>query len=368
MKIICIYIYKIILKIIYFFLKLLPTQKKIVFISRQTNDINLDFTMLKNEIHKQDPTIKMVFICQRIEKKLSSKLKYFFSIFRQMHHLATSKVCIIDSYCIPVSILKHKKKLFILQIWHSIGKIKKSGYQTLGLSSGRDEKLAKIMCMHKNYTKIIAGGKAFDKYYELGFNTTKDKLLHYGLPRIDYLLETEEKTKKEILKKYPEFKNKKIVYYAPTFRTYEVKGPEKLFEQTKKEDFILIVKPHPNQPLNLKYKHIYNCPEFKSVDLLTISDYVITDYSSISLEAAALNKKVLFYVYDYEKYIKNNGINLDPVKVMPKLTSKDINDLLKIIKNDTYDIETFEKFKKEYLPNDLGKSTKLIVNYIMKYI
>lgn len=369
MKTIAIHIFKGILQFIYFFLKILPTNnKKIVFISRQTNDINIDFSMIRDEIHKRDKNIKMIFLCKRIEGNILNKIEYIFTIIKQMYHLSTSKVAIIDSYCIPVCILKHKKSLTILQIWHSIGKIKKSGYQTLDTKSGRSKKLAELMCMHKNYTNIIAGGTAFDKYYEEGFNVKKDILLHYGLPRIDYLLNNEQKFKKEVLKKYPEFKNKKIVYYVPTFRKYEIDGPDKMFKEYNKTDFILIVRGHPNQPLNFDHNTIYECPEFKNIELLAVADYVITDYSSICLEAAILNKKVLFYVYDYDKYMKENGINLDATKVLPTCTSKNIKDIFKIINNNSYDINSYEKFREKYLPKQLGQSTKLITDYIIKKI
>lgn len=369
MKILAIQIFKIVLKIVYFFLKLLPTNnKKIVFISRQTNDINTDFKMIKEEIERRNENIKMIFICKRIEKGLLNYIKFGLITLKQMYHLATSKMAIIDGYCIPVCILNHKKSLTVLQIWHSIGKIKKSGYQTLDTKSGRSTKIAKLMCMHKNYDKIIAGGEAFDKFYEEGFNITKDKLLHYGLPRIDYLINSEETLKKQIYEKYPEFKNKKIIYYTPTFRNYEIDGPDKLMKEYEKQDFILIIRGHPNQKIEIKNKNIYECNEFKSTELLTVADYVITDYSSICLEAAILNKKVLFYVYDYDKYMNENGINLDAKKVLPTCTSENIEELFEIINNNKYDNKSYQDFRKKYLPNELGKSTKLIVDYIIKNI
>ena len=319
MKVLLIHIFKAVLKIIYFFLKLLPTS-----------------------------------------------IKFFFLTLKQMYHLATSKIAIIDSYCIPVCILKHKKSLFVLQIWHSIGKIKKSGYQSLDTTSGRSKQMANLMCMHKNYDAILAGGESFDEFYEAGFNVKKDILLHFGLPRIDYLLDNEKNLKKEIYKKYPEFKNKKIVYYAPTFRTYEVDGPKKLLKECEKEDFILIVRGHPNQKIDISKSKAYECPEFKSTELLTVADYVITDYSSICLEAAILNKKVLFYVYDYDKYMKDNGINLDAYKVLPTCSSKRVKDLIEIIRKNNYDNKAYQEFRKKYLPKKLGKSTELITDYIIK--
>lgn len=366
MKYVAIHIFKLFLKIIYFFLKLLPTNnKKIVFISRQSNDINIDFKLIKEELEKRDKDIKMVFICKRLEKGIKSKISFFFTIIRQMYNLATSKVAVLDSYCIPVSVLKHKKSLYVLQIWHSIGKIKKSGYQTLDTPSGRDKKMAELMCMHKNYNNIIAGSEAFDEFYEEGFNVGKDILLHYGLPRIDYLINSKEKVKSEILKEYPEFKNKKIVLYAPTFRTYETDAIEKITKSYNPKDFILIVKSHHNQLLSINSDDIYTCDDFRSVDILTVADYVITDYSSIALEAAILNIKLLFYVYDYEKYNSQNGLNIDFHKTLPNCSSKDIKELIKIINNDSYDNKSYQEFRKKYLPKELGKSTELITDLII---
>ena len=367
MKVAAIYIFKIILRFIYFFMKLLHiNNKKITFISRQSDEITLDFRLLKEEIEKRDKSIEMSFICKRMKKSVIELFKYFFSILRQMHAIATSKVVVIDSYCIPVSVLKHKKDTYILQIWHSIGKIKKSGYQTLDTSSGRSSAVAKAMNMHKNYDAIIASSPVFDKFYEEGFNVANDKLLHYGLPRIDYLLDNEQKIKKDIYQVYPEFKNKKIVLYTPTFRTYDVDGLDKLLDQYNPDDFVLIVKCHPNQKLNNTNSNFYICNEFKSADLLTISDYVITDYSSIALEAAVLNKKVLFYVYDYDKYMMDNGLNIDFYKILPSCSSKNIKDLFKIIKTDKYDNKSYQNFRKKYLPKELGSSTKKITDLIIE--
>ena len=73
-------------------------------------------------------------------------------------------------------------------MWHALGKIKQSGYQTLGKASGRGAEMAHLMKMHENYDYIIAGGKAWNPFYEKSFNQPQDKLVNCGLPRIDRLL------------------------------------------------------------------------------------------------------------------------------------------------------------------------------------
>ncbi|MGN1311987.1 MAG: CDP-glycerol glycerophosphotransferase family protein [Bacilli bacterium] len=371
MKTIAIHIFKGTLKFIYFFLKFFPTQQnKIVFISRQTDYIHIDFQMLKEEIERRDKGIKMIFMCKRIKKGIFNILKYGFTLIRQMYHLATSRMAIIDGYCIPVCILKHKKKLTVLQIWHSIGKIKMSGYQTLDTPSGRSSKMAKLMCMHKNYDKIIAGGPAFNDFYKEGFKVEEDVLLNYGLPRIDYLLQNKENAKKKMYEKFPELKGKKVVYYAPTFRTYDVDGPNRLIEKYNPQDFALILTCHPNQKLDIDESKIYklNLNEFSAADILNICDYLITDYSSISLEAAVLGKRTLYYLYDYDQYMSTNGLNLDPKKSMSSCAFENPEPILDVIKHDTYDDKALTKFIKNYLPKELGKSTKLIVDYILETI
>ena len=72
-------------------------------------------------------------------------LKFSAVMFKSMYHLATSRVCVLDSYWPPVSLLKHKEELRVIQIWHAIGKIKQSGLQSVGKKSGRKAEYADFL-------------------------------------------------------------------------------------------------------------------------------------------------------------------------------------------------------------------------------
>lgn len=124
MKIVCLKIAIFILNIIYSIIKCFSTQNKITFISRQSNEPVLDFVILNEKLVKEYPKIKTVMLCKKIE----NKILYMFHILKQMYHIATSKVVILDSYCIPISVLKHKKNLKVIQMWHAVGSMKKFGY------------------------------------------------------------------------------------------------------------------------------------------------------------------------------------------------------------------------------------------------
>ena len=102
--------------------------------------------------------------------------------------------------------------------------------------------------------------------------------------------------------------------------------------------------------------------------LMKIADYVITDYSALSVEVAIVQTKLLLYVCDIEKYKKENGLNVDLFKELPGYTSKNISDLVKIVDENNYDINILESFRKKFASNLTGTSTKLLCEMILKNI
>ena len=354
------------MKIIYFFMKLFKTKNKIVFISRQSDKLSLDFSLLKEEIEKNS-NIELVFITKKVEKNFRSVFKSIFIMLKQMYHLATSKVCVIDGYNITVSVLKHKKGLKIIQIWHSLGAIKKFGYQSL--ITNKQKETAKVMHMHENYDYILSGSDAMTKYFAKAFNYPESKFYSLGLPRIDYILKTEKQNKIKVYKKYPEFKNKKIILYVPTFRDNNNYQINKLINSIDLKKYILIIKVHPNMDYKIDKKdNVYTCDNISSLDLLCVSNYVITDYSAISIEAAVIDKPIYLYVYDYDEYKENPGINTDLYSDLKGYVFKDPKELFDKLNKTKYDMKVLEGYKKKYLCNTDGTVTKNIVEFILEQV
>lgn len=357
-----IYLLKLNLKLVYFFLKLLPTNKsKIVFISRQSNNISIDFKMIAEKLNKY----KVVIISKKIDTGIINYLKYYFNLYKQMYHLATSKVCIIDSYCIPVCILKHKKSLIVIQIWHAMGAIKQFGYQTLSKEAGRNEKISHIMCMHKNYDYVLSGSQSMIEPFSKAFNISSNKIIVNGLPRIDYIINNKKILSKKIKMDYKLLKLKKNVLYVPTFRKNESVKINELINNFDFDKFNLIIKLHPSSNVKIKNKNVFTCPNYSSLQLLTIADYVITDYSAISIEAASLDIPIFLYLYDYDQYVDKNGLNIDLFSEFGKYASKDIKSILKSLKKEKYDMNIIYNFKEKYLDPDYGKYTDKLINFII---
>lgn len=378
MKKAAIYIIRFCLSVIYAVLKLFPVQHgKILFLSRQSNSLTTDFRLVQEKLKRRKPDIKIICICHRLEGAGSGGIKgllaFAVSTLRSMYHMATSSVCVLDAYWPAVSILKHKKSLTVIQMWHALGKIKQSGYQTLGKESGRGEQTARLMKMHEGYDYIIAGGKAWNPFYCQSFGTAEDKLVNCGLPRIDYLIETAEANRKAVLEKYPQFAEKTVVLYAPTFRrNIELRWQGLAKIAGDNSDFVLVIKGHPNQKISLEdlaeeeRKGVYTCPEFSSAEILAACDCLVTDYSAIAIEGAVLNKPTYYFVYDYEEYREKNGMNIDLFETMPGCVFRDADELTAKLREGKYNQEALDSYRRRYLPEKLGTSTEQLAALILK--
>ena len=360
-------IYKINLKLIYFMMKLFPIHKnKIVLLSRQSNKPSLDFLLLEKTLYNKHPHIEIVVLTKKLDQSFAGSIAYYFHTLRQLYHIATAKVCVLDSYIIPISVLRHKKELKVIQLWHAMGAIKKFGYQTLDRQYGRERKLSLLINMHQNYDVVISGCEKMIPFFSEAFNTPKEKFRSYGLPKIDYIIQNEEKIKKNLYDDYPYLKDKKVILYVPTFRVNRDNNSCKLYEYIDYSKYIFIMKKHPNESNFITDDRITYFRNVSSLELLTVADIIITDYSAISIEAAALNKKIYFYVYDYKDYVANNGLNIDLYSEFPGCVYENPRDLVDAIERNQYDISLVNNFKNKYVANDgysVEKISELILNF-----
>ena len=356
-----------ILNIIYFFIKFARTKDKITYISRQYNEETLDFKMIKEEIAKKDKNIKQVVLTKRLDKGALNAIKYVFHIFRQMYNVATSKVLIVDTYCIVASVLKHKKSLKIIQIWHASAAIKKFGYQTIGKTSGTEKQIADSMRMHKNYSYVISPSDITTNYYSEAFNVDKNKIVKFGLPRLDYIKNLNKK--QELYDIYPILKDKINILYVPTFRKNKKIKINGLIEKLDTSKYNLIIKLHPLDRKNYSFKEregIIFDDKFDSYEWLQVTDKLITDYSSLAVEELVLDIPIYFYIYDIDEYIKDPGLNFNfETEKIGTYAVKTEEELLAKLEED-YDYETLKDFKDRYIEVEPGKCTEKFGNFVVE--
>lgn len=362
------YIMRMIMNFIYFFIKLFPVKKnKVLMISRQSDKINIDFEVLKDEIVNNHKELKIKILCKKIPNGIIGKIAYCFYTIKCMYHIATSKVCIVDGYVIPISVLKHKKGIIIVQIWHAIGAIKKFGRQVLDKNEGSKKIIADVMRMHKNYTFITCTSETTKEIYSEAFGTEKEKILVLGMPRVDYLLGKDNQINEQaeiVREKYPELKEKETILYVPTFRKGKSAHIYDVINSVNHEKYNLIIRLHPLDDTKVDEEYVIS-RKYSTFDLLKIADYVITDYSALGLEATVLNKPTFFYLYDIEEYNTNRGLNVNLQQEMKNATFNNISEIIKKIENKEYDYKELEKFKAKYVQTADTKNSERIVKYII---
>lgn len=366
-----------ILKFIYGIFKLFPVKDRVVILSRQSDSPSTDINLLYRKIQLMHPDYDVIVLSKKFVQDSTAfkKLLYIFHILRQMWYLSTSKIAVLDSYCIPVSLFKHRKSLLIVQMWHSIGTMKKFAYSIVDKAEGSSSEISNLMKMHRGYDYIFAAGDGYRAHLAEGFGYPIEKVIVMPLPRVELLKSANyrEKVRKEIFAKYTTLDNGKLnVIYAPTFRKVNDKrfdmALEALCSDFDYSSFNLIVKPHPLTnvaDINLNQAIMDN--RFSTFDLLFASDILITDYSCIMYEAAILRLPIYFYAYDFDEYMSSRDTYIDYKSEVPGPVFYDARSLISKLKEPGYDFDKLDSFLNKYVSLYSKSETEEIVNFLFSH-
>ena len=144
-----------------------------------------------------------------------------------------------------------------------------------------------------------------------------------GYPRIDITLNAS-KTEKENIKEELGIKNnKKVILYAPTWREKDVENNE--IDGNKLVDDLIslsslgayvLFRGHPKtnnliQKLEIPANIILPSDSISTNELLSITDLLISDYSSVFFDFIATERPIVHYLYDLKEYSENRGLNLN---------------------------------------------------------
>ena len=145
---------------------------------------------------------------------------------------------------------------------------------------------------------------------------------------------------------------------------------DQLYKKLNKE-YVLFIRLHPSINVSetdqMVYKDfVFDFSKKASInDLLVVSDYLITDYSSIPFEYAILEKPMIFYPYDLEEYGKNPGIWTQYEEIVPGPVAYRTEEIIHFIETDEFDIEKYQDFKEKWNEYSKGMSSENMVRYLL---
>lgn len=287
----------------------------------------------------------------------------------------------ITNYHLPAGIVKGKDQIYV-QTWHGTP-LKKIGCDVGEPGTlSRDKKRAwKEYCMEGTIIDYMPSPSPFyTEKIKSAFRLQKQaKVLEYGYPRNDFLLQMKEDFCQKIRKNFSIPQDKKVMLYAPTWRdnrhvpgqgyVYECGMNFELMKEELGEEWVILFRAHyliSNSFDFEQYKgFVINASEYDDVNhLYAISNLLITDYSSVFFDYANLKRPILFYMYDYEEYRNEMRDFYFSPSELPGLVVKEQDDLMMAIKTLSKDTfvpgEDYERFNQKYNPYQEPCSSRMI--------
>lgn len=227
----------------------------------------------------------------------------------------------VDDYSPIFKYIDVSPKTKLIQVWHAGVGFKSVGYARFGFGGPEP-----YQSSHRKYDYAIVGEKELIPVYEEVFGITKDKILPYGLARMDHFFDKENiaKVKEKLYQQFPNLKEKKVILFAPTFRgrrqakayyPYNKLDLKKIYEVCKQKNSIFIIKMHPfiQEKIEIPKEYADYIQDFSNYtdinDLYYIADVLITDYSSSVYEYSKLKKPILLYTFDLDDYQLINKVH-----------------------------------------------------------
>ncbi len=272
-----------------------------------------------------------------------------------------ASVCFISSYVTDIFFWTTRKSLLV-NLWHGMP-LKKieydidSGplfkkYHAKGMFDKIKYRILEPECFRKP-DFMFAPSEFWASILSKAFSVDQKKFIYSGAPRTDIffddfisfedLVYENKKFKKEL-----EFSRQKKILLMPTFRdngddyfTVSKIDLNRLSKWLTKNNAVLYVKLHPSDKSSSELKSGFD--NIVSVDVsvsdiypyLKYFDLLITDYSSIYLDFILLNKEVVFFSFDLDKYIsQSRSMYFDYESFTPGRKAYCFNELIDVLDGD----------------------------------
>lgn len=269
------------------------------------------------------------------------------------YHMSTAEKIFFNDNFLPLAYMRTGgRKTQLVQLWHGSGAFKRFGLST----EENPEVYETVRRANQRLTHLFVTSRQVMPFYEEAFAVSPDKIYPTGLPATDIYFDEERKQRrrKAFYQKYPELEGRKLLLYAPTFRRTQEENREimKQFDVERIHrlmggDWTVLVKLHPKFPMEnfTENKYCYNMTHYNDIfDLYLVADLLVTDYSSTVVDYVLLDKPVILFAYDLEKY--DRGFYFDYEQLIPGEIAHDKEELYELLQKEYQNFPKRQNFVK----------------------
>ncbi|GEM02385.1 CDP-glycerol glycerophosphotransferase, TagB/SpsB family [Halolactibacillus halophilus] len=354
-------------------------QNKTVLVASFGDNINY---VRKACLEKTDDTLivlttsaaRLKFTPSDRETNLMFEFYHPIQFIKSIYHIATAKTIFVDNYFGFLAATTFKPEVRVIQLWHAAGAIKQFGLLDPTIQKRSKRAHNRFKSVYRHFSDVVVGSEKMVKIFKATFDLSERQILRTGIPRTDFFFDElkSQQAKCHIYQLYPVIKDKKVILYAPTFRDQEIanfnlKLDLELLQAGLGKDYIVLLRLHPvvrSKSTHTTNDFVIDVSDYPNLnELLIVSDYLISDYSSIPFEYALLNRPMIFFSYDLERYTKERGFFEDYHEQMPGPVVQSTEEIIDVIKSNTFELNKIADFSNVWNAYSDGHSTaKLITN------
>jgi teichoic acid glycerol-phosphate primase len=375
-------IYLFLTKSIFIIAKLFPIQHKYVFVSSFGDNIDYvarevlqqqqaDVVILRSR--KRNYSFDQLNIDER--RIISFDSLNIIQYVKSIYHLATARHVFVDNYFAFLSVMNFKPGVECIQLWHAAGAVKRFGMEDPTFYDRTASAQKRFKGVYARFDKVVVGSDSMIPVFKKAFNLKDEQFLKSGIPRTDFFYDGAAKSvaMSEVYATYPEIESKKVILYAPTFRRDELEGQEIGLEVEKMTaalgpEYMLLIRMHPAVKMNYvdtELAGVLDVSAYPNVNhLLLVTDYLLSDYSSMPYEFALLNRPQIFFPYDLDDYEKESGFWSPYEEVVPGPIVQSTDEIIELIRKDDFDLGEISAFSSRWNRYSMGQSSRALINYL----
>lgn len=232
-----------------------------------------------------------------------------------------AKVIYVDNINLVIASLDNIDAT-VIQYWHATSAVKKFGLATV---ENQEELKMRSQELDK-YDFVTVNSEYMAEKFKLGFGFDDSKLSKVGCVQSTQLFAEND------IKPYFEY-----IVYAPTFRwdSKHDKLAIEFIENFKSDKYKLIYSLHPKIEVEIQNEDVIDATGTDLRCYFAGAAMVISDYSSLLIDASLMCKHVVMYAYDYDQFSLDTGLFINKENFWGHYTESE-TDLLEYIHGDNF--------------------------------